>query len=236
MFKYGALVCIMNLAAYAAQNSLDDKRLWLYAQQEYPYDQHEYMLEDGIRIKKVCYSSEKKITIVYPRIAGLSSNKVQKIINQSIKQLFIESSNGLYAQKHPHEFIRYIADCEVQKIKSALIIRRIDYSRMKMGAYGSADIRVFHFDLNTGGLITLMDICKHDAKCIQKITDLAREKVRKEFDCDKNDLLLDDFILCNDGIEFFFQPYEIACGAAGFPVIKILNSEINTNGLCLINT
>ena len=105
------------------------------------------------------------------------------------------------------------------------------------GAHGMPGRQYYLLDLETGDQLTLQDVVSDDLKTVRE---KAAAKFQTMYDADPA-AYLDDaaeivaktagenemFYLTQDGIVFYFAPYDLACYAAGFIEVKVPYEELN---------
>jgi hypothetical protein len=93
-----------------------------------------------------------------------------------------------------------------------------------------------HIDTRTGRVYKLEDLFVKGSDYREVLTEIVREQIRELADSGNMDYFPDSFdgvsddqqfYLTEKGLNLYFQPYEIASFAAGFPTFMITFDEIS---------
>lgn len=196
----------------------------------------------GLQVKVKTFRPDRCMLIQYPEVAGLSDSSVEQKINSLLKKKFI----GDY-RASSKEGETYTETVEIgftaQKNKNLLIISQNGYFYPIGAAHGQPYRADYHIDVSTGSLYTLQDLFKKDSQYNEKLIEIINQKIAKTnqqlsdqyYDGDIDSLDADKrFAVTKDALIIYFQPYEIACFAAGFPEFyfswRDLTDIINQDG------
>lgn len=199
-------------------------------------------LNDGISINSIKYSPDRSLLNYYPEVKGLKDSTIQANINATIKESFLRDSaaskrhsDGSYAESSTFDF-------QASQNKNLLLIQRTGYTMPNGSAHGMPIKQYYHIDLKTGTTYKLSDLFKSNSQYVSKLSIILKakmEKMNKEEDkAYSSDTFIitrdQGFYITKDALNIYFNPYEIACYAEGFPNFSISYNEIkdiiNTDG------
>ncbi len=189
-------------------------------------------LGDGVTVEYHKYRPDRFMYIRYPEIKGLKNQKVQKQLNDEIKDAFIGDSS----QSEKDEDM-YTADINiyssVEKNKDILVIFRMDSYYPLGAAHGSGFMSHYHYNINNGKSYKLSDLFKKDSSYTEVLTDIISQKISEENEEDLSYYYAEieigeeqGFAVNKDYLKIYFQQYEIAPYAAGFPSFEIHYGDI----------
>lgn len=181
-----------------------------------------------------------------PVIKGWNNKKAEAAINSKFLSIVskFKKEMELAAQeaKKEQESLDYsvgkyqaITKGKVLYNKNDLLAISLTYYQYTGGAHGISYQEVFNIDLRTGNILNLQDIFKPGSNYKKIINREIKSQISKKPEgffpegeggfqtiSDKQSFLLKDNCLV-----FYFQPYEIACYAAGIVEFKIPSSKLN---------
>lgn len=199
-------------------------------------------LKNGAVVKSIKYRPDRGMLIYYPEVTGLQDKNIENIINSRLKAEFAggdpvsPKEEGVYSESLD---IGY----SIFEIRDLLIVEKSGYLFPIGAAHGMPMEEYYHIDLKTGKLFTLDDLFKKDSGYLSILSGIINKQIdekRKGSDS----MFMDDvtvdiqssqgFVIGGNSLKIFFQPYEIAPYAAGFPEFEIPYSDlkdiIDTNG------
>lgn len=187
--------------------------------------------KSSLIIKKEVFSPHKDMRICYSVISGFADHKIQHATNEKLKHLFFVDSHGAMNSQDELDST-FECDFEFEQSNHILIITQHGYYYEEGTVHGMPSLQIFHIDTQTGEFYHLRDLLNAE-------NDLERIRIvlQEKFETKKQDLgyLVDTippitsnqvFKLTSKGIEIYFQLYEIACYADGFPCFEITWDEI----------
>jgi len=202
-------------------------------------------LGNGMTVKRVTFRKDHLTLIHYPQLSGLSDMAVENKINKKLRDEFL----GDYQNRKPEaEAIAQDISIDFSAAinKNLLIIEKYGYFYPLGAAHGTPSREYFHIDSGTGVFYQLKDLFLPGGKYVSRLTSMVREQLVLDNRCfalsgeagyfttDAEVLEEQDFLLGSDAIKIYYQPYEIASYAFGYPEFEIpygrLSDIINTGG------
>lgn len=197
---------------------------------------------NGTEIKTLKYSPDRCMLIYYPQISNMTDSSVEKILNEKLRKVFVGDNpvslkeDGLYTENINIGFTAI-------DNKDLLILKKAGYYYPIGAAHGTPSMISFHINTKTGRFYKLSDLFKKDAPYLMIITDIINRQIKEKINDEDSMLIVSEigeiapdqqYMVTENGLTVFFQPYEIAAYAAGFPEFEIPFSQIidliDTNG------
>lgn len=181
------------------------------------------------------FKPNKDYLVYYPQLKGVEN---LECVNQKLKDI----SGVKPTLAHTQLESSYAGDFEVSFYKKSLVVIEINGYDYPFGAAHGMPVKKYaHIDLKTGKFYQLKDLFKPGANYVKVISEILGEKLKKD---DQYSYVFPDsykgikadqpFYISKGGLNVYFEPYEIAPYAAGFPTFTIsfdeINSIINKNG------
>jgi len=174
------------------------------------------------RIKK------ERLDVEYPVVEDLLNKNVKQYINSvlmSIVNTLIEQTD--YYQNPITEVTgRYYIRTNGKGILSI----SIEMYWFSGGAHGMTVLKSVTFDVATGRIYRLQDLFKENSDYVKRLTDIIKRQIQErdvpvivDFTSIEPD---QDFYIENATLVIYFQLYELAPYAYGFPTFKIPTQEI----------
>lgn len=196
----------------------------------------------GLQVKLKTFRPDRCMLIQYPEIDGLTNQKVEQKINSVLKNKFI--GNHRASSKEGEVYTETVdIDFTAQLNKNLLTISQSGYFYPIGAAHGQPYREDYHIDISSGKFYILQDLFKKDSQYNRKLTELINQRIIKTnqelgepyYTGEIDSLEADNRFAANkEGLMVYFQPYEIACYAAGFPEFYIswreLTDIINMEG------
>lgn len=187
-------------------------------------------LQDGYRIREEKFKPNKDYLVYYPQIEGIKDKSVEADVNKKLKELS-------QVKDVPNDIqldYTYLSDFSVEFFKkNLLVLEIIGYKYYFGAAHGMPSKDYPHIDLNSGKFYSLKDLFKKDSNYVKVLSDIIEKEIKnnKEYSYvwpDSYKGIKEDqpFYVDEDALYIYFNPYEIAPYAAGFPTFKIPYSEI----------
>ena len=213
-----------------------DQRLMYYSQKnELIWKQAStYFLDYQAIVVEHKYKPNFDYLVYYPEIKGME-NLVQ--VNETLKEMAAVKP----VPATPLES-NYTGDYEITYFKKSLLVIEITgYDYPFCAAHGMPIKKYAHINLKSGRLYQLTDLFKLDSPYVKMISDLIEDQIKSN---DEYSYLFpgeyhgikdnQPFYINEAGLNIYFQPYEIAPYAAGFPTFSIpfhdLKDWIDFNG------
>jgi hypothetical protein len=185
-------------------------------------------LDNGCIIKENKYRLNMNTLVYYPQLV-LADKNIQDQINRILRNLTIASnvtgegdSSAQYTGEYEFSFSH----------KDLLVLKLTGYSYSFGAAHGMPSQEYIHINLNNGTIYKLSDLFKKGSNYLQVLSDLVREQIEAQ---EYSDIMLESytgisenqgFSLNGDSLQIYFNPYEIAPYAAGFPTFSIPYKDI----------
>ena len=194
-----------------------------------------YKLKNGAVVKETKFRPDVYMLIRYPQISGHPDKSVEEKINKKLKEIFIGDKTG--SKKEEEKYIEDIsAGYEVGNIENLLSITKNEYAYFFGAAHGMPFMEAYYININTGKFYKLGELFKKNSKYVEKLNVIVKELI-KEKRKEPDPIFFyepfggisseEGFIIGEDKIQLFFQPYEIAPYSEGFPIFDIPYSKIN---------
>jgi len=194
-----------------------------------------YNLNNGAVVKEVKFKPDVYMLIYYPQISGHPDKTVEDKLNKKLKEVFVGKSTG--SRKEDGKYVEDLnAGYEVTSVGNLLVMERSEYIYPFGAAHGMPFKEYYHININTGKFYSLEELFKKDSGYIKKLNTILTEIIKEKSEEPDAMIWLESFsgisasqsfIINDDRIQFFFQPYEIAAYAAGFPTFDIPYTKIN---------
>ena len=187
-------------------------------------------LNEKYSITEKKYKPNENYLVYYPKVKGISNETTMKYINEKLAEF---SYLTPISQSEDLEY-NYFGNFEVDYFKKRLLVLKFtSYKYFWGAAHGMPTMSFSHCNLISGSFYKLSDlfISKTDYKSL--LGDIIRDQIKNS---NKYDYVWPDSkIEINDSsifsvdslfLKIYFQPYEIAPYAAGFPEFKISYDKI----------
>lgn len=195
---------------------------------------------NNIQITSETISPQDKnadILIRYPQLSGLSNTDAQEAINKVLKEQAesFAADAKTKSQKRDSELERkyeFDGTFLVTFNREGVLSIVTDYHEYLGGAHGSTLRKGFTFSLKDGKQLTINDLLSSSTDAKKKLNTKLKENIKKDGYADVfNGLKEDpDFYVKETGLTIFYQQYEIAPFAVGFPTYTFRFSELLPKG------
>ena len=164
--------------------------------------------------------------VYYPEIKGMEHSAQ---VNKTLKDMA-----GVKPVPSTPLESNYTGDYEITFYKKNLLVIEITgYDYPFCAAHGMPIKKYAHINLKTGRLYQLKDLFITGSPYVKVISDLIEDQIKSN---DQNSYIFPNeyhgiqsdqpFFIDDAGLNIFFQPYEIAAFAAGFPTFTIPFNEL----------
>ncbi|WP_414437398.1 RsiV family protein [Clostridium cochlearium] len=175
------------------------------------------------------YRPNKDYLVYYPEISGMEDSQ-EKEVNKKLQEL----SNVKYIPANAQLDYNYFGDFLVEFFKKNLLVLELNGYIYYFGAAHGIPTKVYpHIDLTSGRFYELEDLFKKDSDYVKVISDIINYQIEHDEqysyvfpDAFKGIKKNQPFYVGKDALYIYFEPYEIAPYAAGFPTFKIPYKEI----------
>ena len=181
------------------------------------------------------YKPNKDYLVYYPQLKGIEN---QESVNQRLKDL----SGVKPIPQHTQLESSYTGDFDVSFYKNNLVVLEINGYDYPFGAAHGMPVKKYaHIDLKTGRFYQLKKLFKQEADYVKVISEIIGEQIKNDEqysyvfpDVYKGIKADQPFFIGERKLNVYFEPYEIAPYAAGFPTFTIsfhdLSSIIDHDG------
>ncbi len=197
---------------------------------------HTHRLDNGMMVSEQKYRPDQSLLIYYPQLAGHPEQRVLENINQSLRKAFVGNDPVSVRNSETGEFTEsiYYSFYAAQN-EELLIIEKEGYVYPYGAAHGMPLKHYYHIDLRSGKFYELKDLFKKDNVYLKRLSEIIGKQV-EERSRQEDAMLFSEayngidaeqgFTLTETGLRIYFEPYEIAAYAAGFPAFDIPYGEI----------
>ncbi|GLX67992.1 WG repeat-containing protein [Paenibacillus glycanilyticus] len=176
------------------------------------------------------YKPNKDYVVYYPAVEGLSNPAAQERLNETLKVM----SQVKPIPGDEQLGYTYSGDFDVTFFhKNLLEIEMTGYNYPAGAAHGMPTQVYAHINVTSGDMFTLKDLFKANSNYVKVLSDIIGEQIKTD---PQYDYVFPDtykgikpdqpFFMTQDALHLYFEPYEIAPYAAGFPTFTIPFSEI----------
>ncbi|MDQ1004859.1 hypothetical protein QFZ28_005399 [Neobacillus niacini] len=192
-------------------------------------------LNDDYSVIENKFKPNKDYLVYYPQLKGIEN---LESVNQKLKEL----SGVKPVPQHTQLESSYAGDFDVSFYKNNLVVIEINGYDYPFGAAHGMPVKKYaHIDLKTGRFYELKDLFMSGADYVKEISEIIGDKLKNDNqysyvfpDAYKGIKTDQPFFISEGAVNLYFEPYEIAPYAAGFPTFTIsfeeINSIINKNG------
>ncbi|MFP7299156.1 WG repeat-containing protein [Neobacillus niacini] len=192
-------------------------------------------LNDDYSVIENKFKPNKDYLVYYPQIKGV---KDQEKINQTLKDL----AGVKPIPQHTQLESSYTGDFDVSYYKNHLVVIEINGYDYPFGAAHGMPVKKYaHIDLKLGKIYQLKDLFRPKSDYVKVISQIVEEQIKNDeqysyvFPDSYKGIKADQpFFISEGALNIYFEPYEIAPYAAGFPTFTIpfkeLSSIINHRG------
>lgn len=181
-------------------------------------------LDDKYKVIEQKYKPNKDYLVYYPQVLEIVNTQAQSSVNSKLAALSlvkpIENKQLDY---------NYYGDFSVEFFKKNLLVLEISGYQYYFGAAHGIPIKAYpNINLINGNFYVLKDLFKQDCNYIMILSEIIGNQIKnnKEYsyvfpDSFKGIKPNQTFYVDENNLYIYFEPYEIAPYAAGFPTFKI---------------
>jgi hypothetical protein len=181
------------------------------------------------------YRPNKDYLVYYPQLQGVAN---QARVNKELREL----AGVKPVPAHKPLNSNYVGDFEVSFYRKNLLVIEINgYDYPFCAAHGMPIKKHAHINVKTGQMYQLKELFKQGSPYVTRISELIADQIKSNtqspyFFPEQYHGIKEDqpFFINGSGLNIYFQPYEIAAFAAGFPTFTIpfdeLKGMINETG------
>ncbi|QBD87272.1 DUF3298 domain-containing protein [Clostridium tetani] len=190
----------------------------------------EIPLNNKYKIIEKKYRLNKDYLVYYPEISGIKDKEKEKEVNKKLEEL----SQVKYIEADVQLDYNYFGDFSVEFFKKNLLVLELNGYLYYFGAAHGMPTKVYpHIDLTSGRFYELKDLFKKDSDYVKVLSDIIDYQIKHDEqysyvfpDAFKEIKENQPFYIGEDELYIYFEPYEIAPYAAGFPTFRIPYKDI----------
>ncbi|PZT54978.1 WG repeat-containing protein [Paenibacillus silvae] len=195
-------------------------------------------LQPPYRVREEKYKPNRDYLVYYPQVEGLTSQAQQDVLNGKLKEL----SQVKPIPNDQQLDYTYTGDFDITFYQQQLLqLQLTGYNYPAGAAHGMPTMIYAIINLSDGQLYELKDLFKADSDYVKVLSRIVGEQIKNDpqysyvFPDTYTGISADQpFFVTADALHLYFNPYDIAPYAAGFPTFTIPFSEIidsiNTEG------
>lgn len=195
-------------------------------------------LNSQYAVKEMKYRPNRNYVVYYPQITGMEDKDAQQAVNERLKKMSITEKVDPNAELD----YSYQGDFSVGFFKKNLVVIKLTGYNYPFGAaHGMPSMIYAHVDLKSGKFYELKDLFKKNSNYVEKLSNIIKQQIEQQgadspvwADSYKGIKADQPFFISKDALNIYFNPYEIAPYAAGFPTFTIpfkqISDIINTEG------
>lgn len=176
------------------------------------------------------YKPNKDYLVYYPVIEGISLPSVAGEVNSKLRKLSHADAESSLASPDAS----YTGDFSIEFFRKNLLVLELTGYNYPFGAAHGMPTKVYpHINLKNGKFYTLSDLFKPGSKYVEKLSDIVGKQIANDpqysyvFPDTYKGIRADQpFYVDGEALYLYFEPYEIAPYAAGFPTFRIPYAEI----------
>lgn len=187
-------------------------------------------LTESITVSEEKFRPTRMALIKYPSFKGLESADAERIINDTIKDAFVNTRDQEYLQN-----LSVDDDYSVDLRGDLLSVLKTGYDYPLGAAHGMPIMELYFADIKTGQFFTLADFFDENKPYLEELSVIVGEEIQKR-SADASSMLFPEtymgitedtkFYIKGDTLVIYFYPYDIAAYAAGFQEFEISFDDI----------
>lgn len=203
---------------------MDKKGNIIWRQENLVQLDHKYIVQE----KK--YNPNRYYLVYYPEIKGIKDKKVEKEINEKLRIM----SKALNVPKDEMMEYTYYGDYDVSFFRNNYLEIELTGYTYYFGAAHGMPTRIYaHINLENGKFYELKDLFEEEVNYVEILSKIIEKQIDKKgeemgiWPESYNRIKPNQpFFITEDALYIYFNPYEIASYAAGFPTFKIMFDKI----------
>lgn len=172
---------------------------------------------------------KERLNVEFPVLEGLPNRGVEDYINSVLASIIntIIKNTGYYENPQTEITGKYI----IRTNRNGILSISIEIYWFSGGAHGMTVLQSVTFDVNTGRIYRLKDLFEENADYVKRLSDIVKRQI-----AERNIPVIEDFTSIDADQDFYiegktlviyFQLYELAPYAYGFPSFPIPTREIS---------
>ena len=177
------------------------------------------------------YKPNADYLVYYPIVEGIANAEVSRQVNEKLRTLSLAEGAG--SGGGSQEF-SYTGDFSVAFFRKNLLVIELSGYKFPFGAAHGMPTRIYvHINLRSGKFYELSDLFKPGSKYVEKLSEIVRRQIENDpqyayvFPGSYKGISANQpFYVDEHALYLYFNPYDIAPYAAGFPTFRIPYAEI----------
>jgi hypothetical protein len=190
----------------------------------------------GVKVSEEKFKPNINYIVYYPVLGNMADIKKELEVNQELRDMWTGIST---LSIKPDDVLDHHYDGGFSVVfskKSLLVIMENGYDYPFGAAHGMPVMSHVHIDTRTGEFYELEDLFLDGSDYTGILSEIVRDQLADMSDQDQDFYWLDSydgisrdhqFYITDEGLNLYFQPYEIAPYAAGFPTFMVTFEEID---------
>lgn len=192
--------------------------------------------DSGVKVSEEKFRPNIDYIVYYPVLGNMADMKLEPEINGKLMEMWTDIST---ISIKPDDVLDYHYEGGFSVVfdrKNLLVIMENGYSYPFGAAHGMPVMEYVHIDARTGEFYELEDLFIDGSKYTEILSEIVRDQLEDMAAQDPDIYWLDSydgissdqpFFITEKGLNLYFQPYEIAPYAAGFPTFMVTFEEIS---------
>lgn len=175
-------------------------------------------------VREYKYKPNRDYLVYYPQVQGMADERLQANVNRKLREL----SQVKDVPQGQLDY-SYTGDFSVPFYRGKLLVLKLEGYNYPFGAAHGMPTQVYvHLNLENGNMYSLKDLFKPDSDYVTVLSNIVGEQIKND---PQYDYVFPDtyqgiqpdqpFYVTGDALHLYFQPYDIAPYAAGFPTFTI---------------
>ncbi|MFF2089654.1 WG repeat-containing protein [Paenibacillus sp. NPDC058174] len=189
-------------------------------------------LRTPYRVKEEKYKPNRDYLVYYPVLEGMGDEAAEKRVNKKLRELSQVKPIDPEAQLD----YSYTGDFDVAWFhKSLLVLELTGYNYPFGAAHGMPSQIYSHINVTNGQFYELKDLFKPGSDYVKTLSRIVGEQIKNDPQYDyvfpgsyKGIKPDQPFYVTENALKLYFQPYDIAPYAAGFPTFTIPYTQIES--------
>lgn len=187
-------------------------------------------LKIGVTVCEAKYRPNRNYLVYYPELSGIADPEVQKEVNRKLREMSVKT--GIT----PEAELDYSYDGSFDigfNRKKLLVLELTAYNYPFGAAHGMPFMKYAHINTESGRFYELKDLFKSGSDYVKVLSDIIAKQIKEHGDemgvwpDSYRGIAADQpFFITEKALNLYFEPYEIAPYAAGFPTFTIPFTEI----------
>lgn len=193
-------------------------------------EENSIQLNAQFRVQEKKYAPNRYYLVYYPEIIGIKDGQISHQTNEKLRKM--SKAEGM--NKDEIMDSTYFGDYLVTFFRNDLIGIELNGYHYPFGAAHGMPSKIYaHINLKTGEFYELQNLFKKNSNYVEILSKIIREQIIQKGE--ESYIWLDSyqgirpnqpFNITNSALHIYFNPYEIAPYAAGFPMFEIPFEDI----------